>query len=311
LDSYGFGAWLSGPGARPASSRFHLLWSGWLRHPTTCFFFINQLLSGTTWQPEDCGGRTRRTSTGLGTLEELVGWRNSSLPPLTLQIVSCYPIRKSPYPFPVQWWEYFIVVVLVVAFSVVMEAYVNEILVSNFTAAVHWTTGSGMRRRSTAGESVLHVVQLIIRELTFAEVTPKTSLTEAGLSSMTNIIFVSEIKKVYKTLKLTIRDVIQSDTVAELVDVIEGRMMESAARPELALGKRTAVGAPKATKKTREERNMQSSIQAAAADTTGASVEDGRRGSFPFLSSNRSSSTRSGVYQRHIFCWLDLPLVVI
>jgi acyl carrier protein len=195
----------------------------------------------------------------------------------------------------VQWWEFFIVILIVVAFSVVMEAYVNEVVVRSFMALVRWTTGSGMRRRSREGESVLNAVQSIIRELTFAEVTPKTSLREAGLSSMMTVILVSEIKKVFKTLKLTSRDVSQSDNVAELVDVIEGRLLESATRPELALGKRTAVGAPKAMKKMTREESKQGRVQ--AAPDTGGGADDGRLGSSPFGSSNRGSSRRPGVYQ--------------
>jgi Phosphopantetheine attachment site len=302
-DSYGFGGWLSGPDTRPASSLFHLLLSGLLPHPTICFFSINLSRSGTTWQPEDCGGRTPRTSFGLGTFAALVGWLNVTLAPLTFQIYRCNSI--SPYPYPVQWWEFIIVVVIVIAFSVVMEAYVNELLVRNFIAAVRWTTGSGMRRRSKEGESVLSVVQSIIRELTFAEVTPKTSLAEAGLSSMTTVIFVSEIKKVYKTLKLTTRDVSQSETVTELVDVIDGRMLESATRPELALGKRTAVGAPKAMKKTRQE-SLQGSVPGGG--NAGGSVDDDRFGSF--RSSNPGFSIKSGMYQTFTFtCCLSVPLV--
>lgn len=137
---------------------------------------------------------------------------------------------------------------LVVAFSVFMEAYANEFLVSNFAALLSWLTGGGLKRRRKEGESVLQVIQSIIIELTYAESDRDTTLTEVGLSSMTTVILVSEIKKVYKTLKLTVRDVINSETVGELVDVIEGRMKESAARPELSLGKRTSVVAPKALK---------------------------------------------------------------
>ncbi|CAB9511065.1 7a-methyl-1,5-dioxo-octahydro-1H-inden-4-yl [Seminavis robusta] len=195
----------------------------------------------------------------------------------------------SPYPYPVAFWEFFIVAAIVVALSVVMEAYVNELLVANFSAALDWMTGSdGLRISSKDGESVLSVVQSIIRELTYAEVTAQTGLTEAGLSSMTTIILVSEIKKVYKTLKLTVRDVINSDTVGELVDVIEGRMKESASRPELALGKRTGVVAPKALKKMMEE-----SMEFAEAEGEGPTPAPtlSRQTSFAL---NRGTSSRFG-----------------
>ena len=124
----------------------------------------------------------------------------------------------------------------------------NEFLVSKFFGLLNLITGGGLKRRQKDGESVTEVIQSIVKEVTYADVDRSTTLTEAGLRSMTTIILVSEIKKVYKMLKLTVRDVINSDTIGDLVDVIEGRMKESAARPELALGKRTGVMAPKTLK---------------------------------------------------------------
>ena len=237
---------------------------------------------------------------------EQTGWRNGTLihlPPLLVFLP-----HISPYPYPVQWWEYFIIVAIVVAFSVVMEAYVNELLVRNFMAALRWVSGMTMpERQSKEGDTVLSVVQSIIHDLTYADVTSATGLVEAGLSSMTTIIFVSEIKKFYKTLKLTVRDVSQSETVGELVDLIEGRMMESAARPELALGKRTAVGAPNDMKK-REE----------SSDFAERSLDGGAsHASSHLLAAHQGVSARSGEDATHacsllriflIFCWQQLML---
>ena len=126
----------------------------------------------------------------------------------------------------------------------------NEFLVSTFFGFLTVVTGGGFKRKPKDGESVLEVVQSIVKEMTYADVDRNTTLSEAGLSSMTTIVLVSEIKKVYKVLKLSVRDVINSDTVGDLVKLIEGRMKESAARPELALGKRTGVLAPKTLKNT-------------------------------------------------------------
>ena len=129
----------------------------------------------------------------------------------------------------------------------------NEFLVTKFFGLLNLMTGGGFKRRQKDGESVIEVIQSVVKEVTYADVDRDTTLTEAGLSSMTTIILVSEIKKVYKTLKLTVRDVINSNTIGDLVDLIERRMKESAARPELALGKRTGVMAPKTLKNTIRE----------------------------------------------------------
>lgn len=127
-----------------------------------------------------------------------------------------------------------------IAFSVFMEAYANEFLVAI------WSAITGCGKKKSEKESILAVVQSIFRDLTCADVTMETSLKEAGLTSMTTVVFVSEIQKVYKTLRLTPRDVTNCDTVGDLVHVMAGRLKESANRPELALGRRTGVVAPKA-----------------------------------------------------------------
>lgn len=151
------------------------------------------------------------------------------------QIASC-----SPYAYPVEIWEFFIVAAIVVGVSVIMEAYVNEFLVFNFSIFLKI-----FQRKSDTRNSVLQIVQSIIRKLTDATVVEgDTGLKEAGLSSMTKIILTSEIKKVYKMLKLTVHDVTSCETVGELVAIIEGRIQEAIARPELAPGKRTAVVSP-------------------------------------------------------------------
>jgi acyl carrier protein len=48
-------------------------------------------------------------------------------------------------------------------------------------------------------------------------------LAEVGMSSMTTIIVVSELKKVYK-IQLSVRDCFNSETVGDLVGLIEARL---------------------------------------------------------------------------------------
>ena len=132
------------------------------------------------------------------------------------------------------------VVLLTVSLSVFMEAYVNEWLVRHSAILLRMCTG-GSQRNVKSGESVLDVVASVIYELTYAEVTADTDLSEAGLSSMTSILLVSEIKKVYKSLKLSVRDCANSKTVGDLVQLIEGRISEATVRPEFVLSTRTSI----------------------------------------------------------------------
>lgn len=132
---------------------------------------------------------------------------------------------------------------IVIAFSVLMEAYTNEFLVAT------WSAVTGCGKKKSEKKSELAVVQSTFHALTYADVTLETPLKEAGLNSMTTVVLVSEIKKVYKTMRLTPRDVTNCETVGDLVRVMEGRLRESANRPELALGRRTGVVAPNAMKK--------------------------------------------------------------
>jgi acyl carrier protein len=56
-----------------------------------------------------------------------------------------------------------------------------------------------------------------------ASVTSDMGLVEVGLGSMTTIIVVSELKKVYK-IQLSVRDCFDSETVGDLVALIEARL---------------------------------------------------------------------------------------
>lgn len=141
----------------------------------------------------------------------------------------------SPYPFPVTGWEFFIVLFLTIALSMFMEAYVNEWLVRNSVLLMRLIVGGSKQQETQGSESVLDTVVGIIADLTYADVNEDTNLSETGLSSMTTILLVGEIKKRYKSLSLSVRDCANAESVGDLVKLIEGRLDEANVRPELSL----------------------------------------------------------------------------
>jgi acyl carrier protein len=129
----------------------------------------------------------------------------------------------SPEPFPVYGWEVPIVMGIVIAFSVFMETFVNEWLVSQCASLLNFWAKSTHKDDSLSRSVNDTICALLIDVLNQPNVTPDMGLVEVGMSSMTTIIVVSEIKKLYK-VSLSVRDCYDSETVGDLVALIEGRL---------------------------------------------------------------------------------------
>ena len=123
-----------------------------------------------------------------------------------------------------------------------METYVNEWLIRSFSFMIKGVCRGQENTESVEGKTTEAVIISTLSKLTYSDmITGDTSLSEAGLSSMTTIIFVGELKKVYGGLRLSARDCGGTVTVAELTQLIEERTKESKYRPELALTNQTSV----------------------------------------------------------------------
>lgn len=151
-------------------------------------------------------------------------------------------IFLSPYAYPVEPWEFPIVITLIIIFSVLMETYVNEMLIRSFAYVLNKITCNVSKGVQERGQSVEEIVIGIISELTYSDAINKdTVLSDAGLGSLTSIVLVGQLKKAITGLRLTARDLASSVTVADLTMLIEGRIQESKVRPDLALTNKTSV----------------------------------------------------------------------
>lgn len=110
---------------------------------------------------------------------------------------------------------------IVIAFSVLMEEYANEWFLSQFLSLLNcWAKSEDDSLRENVNVAVCSVIAEVMHH---ASVTSDMGLVEVGLGSMTTIIVVSELKKVYK-IQLSVRDCFDSETVGDLVALIEARL---------------------------------------------------------------------------------------
>ena len=122
-----------------------------------------------------------------------------------------------------------------------METYVNEWLIRVFSFMIKGLCARDENTDSLEGDTMSILISILSR-LTYSDmITKETSLSEAGLSSMTTIMLVGELKKHFGGLRISARDCAGSVTVFELGLLVEERMKESKFRPELALTNRTTV----------------------------------------------------------------------
>lgn len=124
-----------------------------------------------------------------------------------------------------------------------MEKHVNELLIRAFVFILNTLSGTDtVARGINTQETIEEAVIRIISELTYSDMIKReTTLSEAGLSSMTTIVLVGELKKILSGLRLSARDCSGSISVGDLVELINGRINESKTHPDLALTNRTSV----------------------------------------------------------------------
>ena len=133
----------------------------------------------------------------------------------------------SPLAIPVGVGETMIVLAITVALSIILEFRVNPILVETCTLLAERLTGKDDSGNDPSG-STLNIVKMIISDITSADVREESSLAESGLSSITTLILVTKLKKHYKLLTITARDLLRMQTVGELVDFINSALKKTA-----------------------------------------------------------------------------------
>lgn len=134
----------------------------------------------------------------------------------------------SPYPCPVEWYEYFYLVILVVGFSNVMNTV--EPLVGDTLLYIKAVL-SGKKGESTE-EDTTEAIFDIIEGMTGIEPQLDWSLEECGLASVGVPVIVGLLNKRFSkkdhAVQITAADLISSKTIAEMVDVVDGAKEKAA-----------------------------------------------------------------------------------
>jgi len=126
----------------------------------------------------------------------------------------------SPKPCPVEWYEYFYVVGLVVIFSTLMTRI--EPIVGD---ALLFLKGLVIRSNDEEEEDTSQIVCDIIQGMTGIEIELDWTLEECGLASVGLPVLVGLLNKNFsrksKALTITVADLIDVETVHDMVDVID------------------------------------------------------------------------------------------
>ena len=103
----------------------------------------------------------------------------------------------------------------------------NEWLIRFFVFLLNKISKTVPREVNTEGTTE-EVLIRIIKELTYSDrISEQTTLSEAGLSSMTTMVFVGELKKNFRGLRLSVRDCVGSISIAELAKLINERHQDT------------------------------------------------------------------------------------
>uniref|UniRef100_A0A7S2KTU2 Carrier domain-containing protein n=1 Tax=Leptocylindrus danicus TaxID=163516 RepID=A0A7S2KTU2_9STRA len=134
----------------------------------------------------------------------------------------------SPKYCPIDIWEFFILLFLTVALSVILEFHLNSVLVEWSALLVQKLTGKDslvIGKEATVTEVLIQIIGSITGG---SDVDASSSLLESGLSSITSLVLIAKIKQHYKSLVLTSRDIFEVETVGEFSALIADRLNQTA-----------------------------------------------------------------------------------
>jgi hypothetical protein len=130
----------------------------------------------------------------------------------------------SPNPCPVEWYEYFLVVGLVVNWSRLMT--ILEPIVSNGLADVmeYFTKGKAEGEDEEEVDTA-KVLCDIIEGMTGIEPLPEWTLEECGLASIGVPVLVGLLNKAFskknKAVVVSAADLVSAESIADMVEVVE------------------------------------------------------------------------------------------
>mmetsp|Transcript_2835 Transcript_2835/g.5311 ORF Transcript_2835/g.5311 Transcript_2835/m.5311 type:complete len:153 (-) Transcript_2835:175-633(-) len=127
----------------------------------------------------------------------------------------------SPYPCPIEWYEYFYIVILVVGFSNVMnsvEPMVGDLLLL-IKSRILGTKGDTVEEFT--GEDIFDIIE----GMTGIEPQLDWSLEECGLASVGVPVIVQLLNKKFSRkdhqVQITAADLINAKTVEEMIQVVD------------------------------------------------------------------------------------------
>ena len=128
----------------------------------------------------------------------------------------------SPKPCPVEWYEYFSIVGLVVLFSTLMNR-LEPIVGGILSSVKHLITRSDFEEEE---EDIEQMLRDVIQGMTGIEIELDWTLEECGLASVGIPVLVGLLNKNFsrklRAFTITVTDFVDVDTIHDLVDVIEG-----------------------------------------------------------------------------------------
>jgi len=128
----------------------------------------------------------------------------------------------SPKPVPVEWYEYFYVVGLVVFFSRFMDDVVMPSVDESLAWARVWISGGEVEEED---EDITEVLCTIIEKMTGIEPEHDSTLEECGLASVGIPVMVALMNKTFskkdKPLGITAANLIGAKTIADMAEQVE------------------------------------------------------------------------------------------
>jgi len=132
----------------------------------------------------------------------------------------------SPQPVPVEWYEYFYVVGLVVLFSKLVEP-LEPAIRRGFATVAGWVRG-GVGVRQDPAQDVLGTILGLIQRETGTEAKAEWTLDDCGLASLGVVRFTASLESAFSSasrkVKLSAADVMAARDIREIAALVEAAM---------------------------------------------------------------------------------------
>lgn len=133
----------------------------------------------------------------------------------------------SPYPVPVDWWEYFFLVGLTTYFATLL-AKVDPTLVLYWNKGVKRITSALCKAKGSDLEpTTLDIVQSVVCDLTGTEVEPDWTIAECGLSSVAGPVLINMLTEALPGTSIAVADLLEVETIEEMAALLEMRKQEA------------------------------------------------------------------------------------